>query len=511
MQTMTFLATLDSDVVISETSATAGVHKSLDYLPGACLLGACAARLYDELKPEESYLIFHSGKVQFGNAYPLAESGVPAIPVPVAWHCFKGESPVKDGRLAPGIINCIHYAMTKEDEEQQPKQMRAGYFTLCGLAPRIETNYRLKTAIDRKSKQASESQLFGYEHLTTGSRWWFELNYDDDVNQELIQKIRTALLGAIRLGRSRTAEFGRATIASVDERFKAGSESDNLDFLTLYCFSDLALRDENSGAPTLIPAGCNFGLADVVLDKEKSFIRTRCYAPFNGTRRANDLERQVITKGSVITFRKENKDSFDKTELSNLQTRLVSGTGMYRQDGLGRVLLNPLFLNSGKFVTCDTVPLSSPVAKSQGASYTSELTEWLEDKSATISGDKDIMAQIEEWAATLKVAFQVFDQEKRYYPGNSQWSAIRAVSGTKAEIAKSLFCDAKGEEGFCLHGVSEEQWKAEFRYGDSWISFANFLKDIVLPHYTDDASTIKALQLMGNRMPHIINQMKGDK
>ena len=81
---MTFIVTLESDAVISETSATAGVHSTLDYLPGAALLGACAASLYDSLAPEESFLVFHSGRVRFGNAYPLAENGAPAIPVPAA-------------------------------------------------------------------------------------------------------------------------------------------------------------------------------------------------------------------------------------------------------------------------------------------------------------------------------------------------------------------------------------------------------------------------------------------
>jgi len=509
MQTLTFLATLDSDTVISESSSTAGVHSSLDYLPGACLLGACAAAIYKDLSPAESFLVFHSGKVRFGNAYPMTESGVPAIPVPAAWHCFKGESPSKDGMLTTSIINQINYKMTKEDEEKQPKQMRDGYFTLCGLAPRVETGYRLKTAVDRKSKKAAESQLFGYEHLSAGSRWWFELNCDADVVPRLVQKIQTALLGSIRLGRSRTAEFGRATVVAADGAFGLSQSLGNSNRITLYCLSDLALRDGGSGALTLIPDGSHFGLTGVVLDKMRSFIRTRSYAPFNGTRCANDLERQVISKGSVITFVKCDNQPFDGAEIAVLQKRLSCGTGLYLQDGLGRLLLNPAFLDGDRFVAGGTLRLASPVIKSQNVAYTSELTEWLAAKSTDATGDKEIVAQVEKWAGILKNAIRNLAKVDLPYPGNSQWGTVRSVSGTRAQIESLLFCETKGEEGFCVHGVSKAQWDAEFRHDNNWVTFAGFLKNVVLAKYTDDASAKKALQLLGNRMPRILNQMKG--
>ena len=49
MRRLRFNALLKSDTVISERSATAGGHACLDYLPGACFLGACASALYREL------------------------------------------------------------------------------------------------------------------------------------------------------------------------------------------------------------------------------------------------------------------------------------------------------------------------------------------------------------------------------------------------------------------------------------------------------------------------------
>lgn len=500
------MVTLDADTVMSETAATSGAHSCLDYLPGASLLGVCAASLYKDLVPEESFIAFHSGKVRFGNAYPLADNGTPAIPVPAAWHCFKGERPSNHGMLASGIINQISYKMTEEDEKRQPKQIREGYFTLCGYTPEIRTGYRLKTAVDRKSKRAAESQLFGYEYLTAGSRWWFELCCDDDLDKGLVNKIKTALTGNIRLGRSRTAEFGQATVTAIEAGFRVSSKAESSDILTLYCLSDLALRELCSGSPTMIPDGQQFGLEGTVLDSSKSFIRTRSYAPFNGTRLANDLERQVIAKGSVISFRKTDGQTFTETELSLLGSRIAAGTGCYLQDGLGRILLNPSFLAADCFVPADSTPLTPAVTLKKDNSYTSELTEWLCGRSVAISGDKEIVEQVEKWAVILKKGMRTAEK----YPGNSQWGIIRSVSGTRAEIEQLLFSQQEGKKGFCHHGVSKEYWQAEFRYGDTWISFADFLKEVVLASYTDDASACRALQLLGSRMPRILNQTKGD-
>ena len=71
-----FEVELLSDVVITERSATEGGHRSLDYLPGSVFLGVAAKRMYDDLSKDESYSLFHSGKMRFGNAYPVVEHGV---------------------------------------------------------------------------------------------------------------------------------------------------------------------------------------------------------------------------------------------------------------------------------------------------------------------------------------------------------------------------------------------------------------------------------------------------
>jgi CRISPR-associated protein Csx10 len=515
MKTLTFSATLLSDTVISEHSATAGGHSCLDYLPGARFMGLCAGHLYESLSPDDAFTLFHSGKVRFGNAYPLSENGIPALPIPLAWHLPKGESLIQDGKINNSKIYNIIYVddaifLTWDSEGTQPKQIRTGYVTMCGDGILPATGYRLKTAIDRAKARAADSQLFGYEHLVAGSKWWLVVDFDDDIHVDLINRVKCTLTQeGLRIGRSRGAEYGRIELQNITDVVPVfASSSGSSDYVTIYCFSDVALRNPETGIPLVYPHGAHFGFVDVKLIADKSFIRTRTYAPFNGKRKTHDLERQVIVKGSVITYRKNTGEQFTAGEVQEIQERLSSGVGMYRHDGLGKVFINPSFLEQQHLILGNPEPLLTRATDKTG-NVSSELALWLNTRVQRGIIDKEIMEQVDEWVKILHSAIKRLD-EGAPYPGNSQWGTIRDIALRK-ESSEDLSDALFGEKGLCTHGVSEEQWKSEFRYEKAWIAFSDFLKDVVMETYKEFYVQRKALYLLSNRMPHSLNQAKGDK
>ena len=302
MKTLHFTARLLADAVISERAATTGGHRTLDYIPGANLLGAAAAQLYNK-DQAVSFQLFHSGKVRFGNAYPLSPTNVPTLPVPLCWHLPKGaeDSDYKNVR------NLIHASKEQFDEwdnrGEQQKQLRSGYLSPSGEKVTPSKNYHLKTAIDRtKQGMADEAQLFGYQSLAAGSCWYFSISFDDDLNQQLVNQVADAIRGTIRVGRSRSAEYGLLAVQRTEiAPFQFSPVAD--DRLLLYCLSDLALTDPLTGISTLIPdPAAHFGLAEGSFNAGRSYIRVRNYAPFNSTRKRFDIERQVIARGSVLVF-----------------------------------------------------------------------------------------------------------------------------------------------------------------------------------------------------------------
>ncbi|WP_024329729.1 hypothetical protein [Thioalkalivibrio sp. ALR17-21] len=338
-----FRVTLEQDVIVSRSAATAGEHETLDHLPGSLFLGLAAGRLYASLAPDQAWQVFHGGGVRFCDALPESEPGTPAWPVPLALHHYKNED-AKQKVAGSGharldrdrVLNLMH---REPEDGRQPRQLRGGHVDACGRWIRPRTRQSLKTAIAPETGRVEEGQLFGYEALERGQSFVFELQTDDTLDEALVQRLHQCLNGPARLGRSRSAEFGRVQIEPLDQAPPHPASvggSDNT--LTLWLLSDLALRDER-GQPTLQPRPQYLGLPEgAEWDHQKSFLRTRSYSPYNGKRRGRDADRQVIARGSVLHY------TLPAGTPPEALPALEHGLGHYREAGLGQAVARPQML-----------------------------------------------------------------------------------------------------------------------------------------------------------------------
>ncbi len=493
-----FQLELQSDAVITENAATAGGHRCLDYIPGACFLGACAT-MYEDFG-EDAFTIFHSGGVRFGNAYPLDNERIPTFPVPLSWHFPKGESAHRESRLLPEFI-CNLAGGSWFDAERQPKQMRSGYASLAGGFVEPGTGFRLKTAIDRsRGGRAADGQLFGYASLQAGTRWAFRLDFDPAVPARVEEAIVARLTGpGIRVGRSRSAEYGMARIIEAAAWTSPAAQPTGRVIL-IHCLSDLALRDPATGMPTVTAAPGHFGLAGARPLPEWTFLRLRSYAPFNSKRGANDLERQVVAKGSVLAF--EAAEMLTQEQLIRIQAQLAAGVGLYRQDGLGQVAVNPPYLTGGALAPAALAePL--PLVPEQNAEGDSALLSWLAGEARQVETEEKAAELAETWTDILAPQVRGLGGAA---PGASQWSKLRHLalqSDTPAGLEAELF----GKKGLCTHGVTREQWQKEFNH-HGWVSFADFLQRCLEKTRYDQDLVLKALNLLGRNMAHRLNQQK---
>jgi len=490
MTTIHFTARLLADAVLSERGATTGGHRCLDYIPGATLLGAVADKIYKK-NYAPAFNVFHSGKVRFGNAYPLTDEGEPTLPIPLCWHAAKGE----ELNNVKGIKNLIHANKSRFDEwnrkGEQQKQLRGGYFTPKGEKIDPSRNYRLKTAINRnKQGTADDAQLFGYQSLASGSSWYFSVSCDEDVPEGVVDEMAKALAGTIRVGRSRSAEYGllavtKSELSMPQPLLKPCSQ------LLFYCASDLALADQVTGAPVLVPTAKQFGLNDADFKEQKSYLRIRSYAPFNSTRRRFDLERQVVAKGSVLVFEKE-EGEFTIAELSVLQRRLESGIGLYRQDGLGQILVNPPFLADFEFKEFDTPTFSLKLPPT--SSKPPALAGWLKEKADERSTELATIKEVDGW---------INDLVNGPCPKNSQWGQLRII----AVQEKTLVGITAKATKLCSEGVSQKQWSKNVKITNIKTSYGKFLFETVLNAPLDLVR--KRLYLLGNRLPRKNNKQNG--
>lgn len=504
MPTLMLKLTLLDDLVASERPATEGGHASLDYLPGAMLLGAAAARLYPKLSRSEAYTLFHSGRVRFGDGLPLADEA-PGWPMPLCWHTCKGESPVNGQRLDAAKVRNLQ--CSRFPDGAQPKQLREGHIRADGYRLTVRQTLRMKTAIDPDTGRVAESQLFGYEAIQAGQSFLTRIEADDDVPEPLWANLTGVLGGSgeLLLGRSRSAEFGRVRAEPLDSSAApallpvSGAASQKV---TLWCLADLALLDA-WGQPTLAPSPQALGVSRGCVDWQRSFLRFRRYAPWNAYRCAYDLERQVIRRGSIITLTDVVPPLTDAE-----RSRLTAGIGVHREAGLGQVSVDPQLLAGPApvFAAPTTAqPTEAPVAP--GASH--PLITWLtagQAGSATRSAaEQQARAQAKALAECYRLAraFIGLAANQPIGPSPAQWGTIYERARTAsalAELRQALF---EGNDALCK--PPGEGWQDRFRNETGVRSFFDWFQAAA----TDQLQSVQALRVFGREAQRIAQREHG--
>lgn len=419
MKTQKYLLTLQDEIVLSERAATEGGHASLDYIPGAAILGAVASKLYAQLD-EKAWTVFHSGRVRFGNGLPVSESGQIALPTPLSLHKSKGE-------VEAGLHNLLANpgAFTAT---QQPQQVREGYRTLSNEVVHPRKVFRMKTAVDICEGTVAEGQLYGYESLLAGQQFYCQVVADDDVEDALLKEIESALLQGIRLGRSRAQQYGRVAVERTTTQHTPAFQAHHAagpEYMSIWLTADLAVRTPD-GTPATLPLCASWlGLPAGPIVLDKTFARTRRYSPYHGKRRSYDLERTVIRQGSVLTF---------KLNTPIAAHQLPIALGMYQEAGLGQYIANPAALMDAVFGQSASASwqIVKNTSKAQTAAASQhELVQWLQQR----AGNSD--QAVQQWSASiaddylrlLRSArnFKGYTADMEVGPSYAQWGRVAEV------------------------------------------------------------------------------------
>ncbi|MDE5877738.1 MAG: hypothetical protein K2H47_09635 [Muribaculaceae bacterium] len=464
MKVLKFKCTLLSDVILNRKSATTGPNETLDFIPGSNFLGIAAGALYSELEAKDALTLFHSGKVRFGDANP-SMNDFRGLKVPAEMFYPKLSKPDKElyiRYLIPATVDVTPL---------QLKQCRNGFYDFSEEEAKLietKTDFAVKSAYDRNVRRSKDEQMFGYQSLRKGLVFYFSVEIDDDrFAEEMEGRLVGALVGNKRIGRSRTAQYGLVKIEKLDYR-EVGSGEPKDNKVTVYADGRLIFLDKN-GMPTFQPTAEQLGLDGGKIVWKDSEIRTFCYAPWNFKRQCFDTDRCGIEKGSVFVV------EIDGTMPQSFESRYV---GAYQNEGFGRVIYNPDFLEAngngeaeyrldndwnGEDETPDDRPHADydrggtpddrPHAGDDRAAvsgYSSALVNYLRERRAS---ERDIYKAVND-------CVQKWEKE-RLFKGDrfaSQWWAIRslATSVIDFEALKKALFDA--EVGYLTHGVAKEKW-----------------------------------------------------
>jgi len=438
-----YKCTFQTDTILTSSSATEGDKQPLNYISGNKFLGIVSKDLYDENNPKQTLDIFHNGQVSFGDAHP-EYNGKRTFQVPFAIH-YPKNSGFSNSELF------LDYLLNKDDRENikdddiQLKQLRNGFFdteTKNVLKP--DFDFSLKSAYDSKNRKSKEGQMFGYFGIKKGTSWIF---YIDFSNQGLVDKVEKSLLGNKSIGRSKSAEYGRVLIESINNYSQENIQGEfRSDFNVIYAESNLCFYDKN-GLNTLKPKAQDFGFEDGKIDWSKSYVRSRLYQLWNGKRHNRDADKWIIEKGSVF-YVKGGKLSSDFNS---------EKTGSLISEGFGRIILNPDFLFDTKgsklsyqFNKEDIKKES--ISKIRVDDNNQNLIDLLETRNKINKSENSINSKVNEFVENHKGKFKKISK--------SQWGQVRTYAKytNNYETLDKLLFDKQG--GFLYHGQTEKDWRS---------------------------------------------------
>ncbi len=461
MKTMKFKCELLSDIILNQKFATEGPNQTLDFIPGNNFLGIVAGKLYGT---ENTWNIFHSGKVRFGDAHP-ANGKNRTIRIPASFYLPKLQQKESDENKEYFIHHLIPDLQSDDLLKKQLKQCRAGFYDFTqkqAVQVKVDTDFAIKSAYDRNKRRSKDEQMYGYQCISKGLTYFFSVEIDDE---SLEDKIKEALMGIKRVGRSRSAQYGlvEISLAEYNEPVSSGKQSDEL---VIYADGRLIFLDEH-GLPSFQPTNEQLGLPkDSVIQWDKSQIRTFRYSPYNFKRKCFDTDRCGLEKGSVLVIKLN-----EPVELNSFSGYI----GSYQTEGFGKVIYNPEFLRTddsegkAEYRPCSVMDKKGDLDNNQELNRNNILLNYLITRKLEEELVLKSYKKVNEW---VKTYFSLF-KDKTFA---SQWGQIRSIAmrcATKDEMLLRLFDSA---DAYLSHGVAEEKWK-EYRRKDKLRDFIITLND----------------------------------
>lgn len=455
MKKIQFKCTLLSDVVLSAKAASEGNQSTLDFIPGNSFLGIAASMLYKKETYRESFEIFHSGKVKFWDAH-CAKNGIRSVKIPLVFYYPK----LKKMEEECYVVHKVKNLSSDEMIGKQLKQCRSGFY--CFSNEKIQKTslpkaFAIKSAYDKNYRRSYDEKMYGYESLSQGAVFYFEVTFDDVITDTVQSNVKKALEGVHRIGRSKTAQYGLVKI----ETCTFDSYNSNLprsvkpgELIEVYADGRLIFMDQY-GVPTFQPSAKDLGIPEGIIRWDLSQVRTFQYSPWNFKRQAYDADRCGIEKGSVFIV-EVTKETL--LEYSNF-------VGFYQNEGFGKVIYNPDFLGAD---SNGRILYQFPKENDTEAICKKEKTSTLQEK-YILAEDNPLLVYLQKRKEQEQQKYKIYGAVNRFVNGNkgyfkgttfaSQWGEIRSIalrSINDDEVIDNI-------RTYIGHGIKEKDWNVKKR------------------------------------------------
>jgi CRISPR-associated protein Csx10 len=352
MQALGYRIYLDTPLLVTAELSDPNSVQSYSYIPGSTLRGLFVQRYLQRKTSGAGDVTFRrlflSGTVRYLNGY-LVHNEQRTLPTPHALHRDK-YAQTKTTR---------NFAVSDRPDEGRWQPLRKPYLIadnegIVLVKPSFELDVHVwrdpvmgRAWIERSNANHSRRDdgeargaVFRYEALATGQTFEAMVLVDDDTDLKEIELLLGKNPVDCRLGRSRSAGYGQATIerlaveANWTETPSAPFETNAP--LTLTLLSDAILRDACGTAVDVVDSDILTAYlgAPVELVEEHSFTSATITGGFNCTWELPVDQAPALAAGSVICVRLKAGAALDTAALTTY------GIGERRVEGFGRVAIN---------------------------------------------------------------------------------------------------------------------------------------------------------------------------
>jgi CRISPR-associated protein Csx10 len=371
MLALAYKLLLEQAVLATAPGGDPNSSVSLAYIPGSLIRGALIGRYLaqdsqrslarhpkGDGEQNAGWRRFLSGNVRYLHAYPLERDGQRMLPTPRSWHTLKHIAEANIYDAAAYRADARWRERVEERYGSQLEQVDDPFVWASGGGYDLRAPLR-SVAVHIQRERASgrpnegDGELFQYNALLQGQWFGGAIVFDDaPESDDDLRAIRALLAdGPYWLGRSRSAEYGRARFA-VDQPegeehdwWEGGRAPEALPVgrtVLLTLLSDTLVRDATGQWAKTVTApllarwlgGAEDGgaWAALAFDEGRSFTATTRIGGFNRTWQLPLPQAEALAAGSVIAFTPAAE--IPRGEVERL---LREGIGERRAEGFGRV------------------------------------------------------------------------------------------------------------------------------------------------------------------------------
>lgn len=320
---------------------------SLGYIAGSTIRGAFVnafLKKYPEANDTQDIFV----NTRFSDAYPMVAQKK-LVPMPALFYANKYEYRSTLKKLShtdKGVAIKVRSVLTDNKHQDSDQRLDMGCFGEFGSEDYVA--YATKKCANLHIN-TTKSGMFRYEAIERGQTFYGYVACEDE---EMAEKYHDLLSGKVfYLGGSRGSGYGRCHIVSVDDiveydiiRKWFPKRKDLSGKLCLYALSNLYMLDEYGKVTGNIDKEwLSEKLGIKITSQETASISVYQTSGFNNHWGAGNVQATAVGAGSFYVFTCEGTPNEKKVrELEE------SGLGNRKQEGFGRILVNPDFTQEKK-------------------------------------------------------------------------------------------------------------------------------------------------------------------